>query len=69
MRIPGSYEEAPMGIRLGTPALTTRGMGLEQAEQAAHWVADVLDEPGSEAVIGRVRAAVEALCREYPVYT
>lgn len=69
MRIPGSYEEATMGIRLGTPAMTTRGMGLEQAEQAAHFVADVLDDPGSEAVLGRVRDAVEALCQEYPVYT
>jgi glycine hydroxymethyltransferase len=69
IRIPGSYEEAPMGIRLGTPAMTTRGMGLEQAEIAAQLVVDVLDEPASDAVAGRVRDAVEALCREYPVYT
>jgi glycine hydroxymethyltransferase len=69
IRIPGSYEEAPMGIRLGTPAMTTRGMGLEQAAIAAQLVADVLDEPASNAVAGRVRDGVEALCREHPVYT
>jgi len=68
-RIPGSYDEMPMGIRLGTPAMTTRGMGPAQAEQAAHLLADVLDEPASDTVARQVREGVEALCGEYPVYT
>jgi glycine hydroxymethyltransferase len=69
IRIPGAYEELPSGLRLGTPAMTTRGMGLDEAVRAAGLVADVLDAPGSEAVARRVRQDVEALCREYPVYT
>jgi len=69
IRIPGSYEETAMGVRLGTPAMTTRGMGAAEATMAAHWVADVLDEPHSAAVAARVRDGVEALCRRYPVYT
>ncbi|MDX1563115.1 MAG: serine hydroxymethyltransferase [Gammaproteobacteria bacterium] len=69
MRIPGSYEESPMGLRLGTPAMTTRGMREPEAERVAHWVADVLAAPKSAAVIERVKAAAEALSREFPVYT
>jgi glycine hydroxymethyltransferase len=69
IRIPGSYDEEASGLRLGTPAITTRGMGPEQAAQVAHWVADVLDNPQSTDVTARVWQAVEALCREFPVYT
>ncbi len=69
IRIPGSYEEAPSGLRLGTAAITTRGMGLEEAGMIAGWVADVLDQPGSRAVVGRVRQAAEALAGDFPVYT
>jgi glycine hydroxymethyltransferase len=69
IRIPGSYEEAPMGLRLGTPAITTRGMGLDEAAAIAHWIADLLDEPDSTAVLERVRHDAEALCRAFPVYT
>jgi len=69
IRIPGDYDEAAAGLRLGTPALTTRGMGLEQAARSAHLVADVIAAPRQAAVLERVRQGVEALCREFPVYT
>ena len=56
------------GIRLGTPALTTRGFGLEQARLTANLVADVLDRPRDEANIAAVRAKVAELTRDFPVY-
>jgi glycine hydroxymethyltransferase len=69
IRIPGSYEEAPSGLRLGTPAATTRGMGLAEVARVAHWVADLIEQPDSETVSRRVRQDVEALGREFPIYT
>ena len=56
------------GIRLGTPAMTTRGFGQEQAQQTAHLIADVLDRPHDEANLAAVRARVAALTRDFPVY-
>jgi len=56
------------GIRLGTPAMTTRGFGQEQARQTAHLIADVLDAPTDEANLAAVRAKVAALTRDFPVY-
>ena len=56
------------GIRLGTPALTTRGFGVEQTRQTAHLIADVLDRPRDEANLAAVRAKVAALTRDFPVY-
>ncbi len=56
------------GIRLGTPALTTRGFKEEQTRQTAHLIADVLDRPHDEANIAAVRAKVGALTRDFPVY-
>ena len=56
------------GIRLGTPAMTTRGFKEEQARATAHLIADVLDAPRDEAVIAAVRAKVAALTRDFPVY-
>ena len=56
------------GIRLGTPALTTRGFMEEQTRMTAHLIADVLDNPHDEANLAAVRAKVSALTREFPVY-
>jgi glycine hydroxymethyltransferase len=56
------------GIRLGTPALTTRGFKEEQARQTAHLIADVLDKPHDEANIATVRQKVAALTAAFPVY-
>jgi glycine hydroxymethyltransferase len=55
------------GIRLGTPALTTRGFGEAEARATAHLIADVLDRP-DEARIAEVREKVSALTRRFPVY-
>jgi glycine hydroxymethyltransferase len=56
------------GIRLGTPALTTRGFKEDQARQTAHLIADVLDKPHDEANIATVRQKVAALTAAFPVY-
>jgi len=56
------------GVRIGSPAMTTRGFKDAQAEQLANLIADVLEAPNDEANIGRVRGAVIELCRRFPVY-
>jgi glycine hydroxymethyltransferase len=56
------------GIRLGTPAMTTRGFAEEQARQTGHLIADVLDQPHNEALIEVVRLKVAELTRGFPVY-
>ena len=56
------------GIRLGTPAMTTRGFKEEQARQTAHLIADVLDAPQDEANLAKVCAKVAELTRDFPVY-
>ncbi|NYE25773.1 serine hydroxymethyltransferase [Pigmentiphaga litoralis] len=56
------------GIRLGTPAMTTRGFKEAEAELTAHLIADVLDNPNDEAVIASVRERVNALTAQFPVY-
>jgi glycine hydroxymethyltransferase len=56
------------GIRLGSPAMTTRGFKEEQARQTAHLIADVLDKPRDAANLAAVRAKVAALTRDFPVY-
>jgi len=56
------------GLRVGTPAVTTRGYQEADCTDLANWICDVLDAPGDEAVIAAVRAKVEAQCRKYPVY-
>ena len=56
------------GIRLGSPAMTTRGFKEEEARLTANLIADVLDNPHDEATIGRVREQVKALTSRFPVY-
>jgi glycine hydroxymethyltransferase len=56
------------GLRIGTPAVTTRGYREADCIELAGWIADVLDAPNDAAVISRVRDLVTAQCRRYPVY-
>ena len=56
------------GIRVGSPAMTTRGFTEIEAEEVAHLMADVLEAPADEAVLARAREAVTVLCRKFPVY-
>ena len=56
------------GLRIGTPAATTRGFKEAEIRQVADWIADVLDAEGAEATIERVRGEVVALCKRFPVY-
>ena len=56
------------GIRLGSPAITTRGFTEIECEELAHLIADVLDAPGSDAKTEQVRASVRALTQKFPVY-
>lgn len=56
------------GLRIGTPAVTTRGYTEADCAELAGWMCDVLDAPEDEAVIERVRALVTEQCRKYPVY-
>jgi glycine hydroxymethyltransferase len=59
------------GLRVGTPAITTRGFGIDETVQLTHWMCDVLaslEDDTSERVIAEVRAKVLDICRRYPVY-
>ena len=56
------------GIRLGTPAVTTRGMGEAEMDQIAEFIAVVLAAPEDTNVIAKVKSEVETLCRKYPLY-
>ena len=56
------------GLRIGTPAVTTRGFREAEVTQLASWIADVLDDVGNEAVLARTRESALELCRRFPVY-
>ena len=56
------------GIRIGTPAITTRGFKEAESEQLAHWMADILDSLDDTALQQRIKADVVALCQRFPVY-
>ncbi len=56
------------GIRIGTPALTTRGMGTSEMKKIAQWISQVVKNTKDEAVIKNVRAQVKELCQQFPMY-
>jgi glycine hydroxymethyltransferase len=56
------------GLRIGTPAVTTRGFKEPEAQLLAGWIADVLDKMGDESAVERAREQALALCRRFPVY-
>ena len=57
----------PSGIRLGTPALTTRGMGVDEMKQVAAWILRVLKSPTDEQVIAATKRDVADLAEQFPV--
>lgn len=56
------------GIRIGTPAVTTRGFKVKECEQVANWMADIMDDIANTQTQLRVREAVKSLCQQFPVY-
>jgi glycine hydroxymethyltransferase len=56
------------GLRLGTPAITTRGFGADETRELTGWIADILDDINNEETIERVRGQVLDLCKRFPVY-
>ena len=70
--LPGDTGDEPTqgdgGLRLGTPAVTTRGLREDSIQRVAGWIVDILDAGGSDAAAARVRAEVVKLCASFPVY-
>jgi glycine hydroxymethyltransferase len=56
------------GVRIGSPAMTTRGLRKAEAAQLGHLIADVLERPGDDAQLARIAGEVKALCARFPVY-
>ena len=56
------------GIRIGTPAVTTRGFKERECEQVANWMCDILDDLSNNENIARIKAEAVALCKKFPVY-
>jgi glycine hydroxymethyltransferase len=56
------------GLRIGTPAVTTRGFGSEEVAQLAGWMCDIIDDLSDESMIQSVRGKVLELCQRFPVY-
>lgn len=57
------------GLRLGTPAITTRGFGLAETAELTNWICDILTDIHDDVMVQRVRSQAVALCRRFPVYT
>ena len=57
----------PSGIRIGTPALTTRGMGTDEMRKIGQWIVDVLKSSEDEALIAKIRAGVSEMSKQFPV--
>src|SRR6202011_4613081 len=58
----------PSGVRIGTPALTTRGMKEGEMRQVGHWIAEVLNNRGDAAMLGKIRKHVLDLAEGFPLY-
>jgi len=56
------------GLRLGSPAVTTRGFGEEEVKEMSNWMCDILDDIENEELIQSVKQKVLALCAKFPVY-
>ncbi|MGZ3747273.1 MAG: serine hydroxymethyltransferase [Pseudobdellovibrionaceae bacterium] len=56
------------GIRIGTPALTTRGMKAQDMKQIAKWIAQVLQAPEDAALKGRIKKDIHEMCKKFPIY-
>ncbi len=65
---PAPGGEVVRGLRIGTPAVTTRGVGADEIDRLSDWVADVLDDIESQATIAGIRESVRAMCAAFPVY-
>ncbi|PIE41192.1 MAG: serine hydroxymethyltransferase [Gammaproteobacteria bacterium] len=57
------------GLRIGTPAVTRRGFGVDEVRVLAGWMCDILDDLGNDALIEEVKSKVQVLCRNHPVYS
>ena len=57
------------GLRIGTPAITTRGFKEEEAELVANWISDILEDLQNERVVNKVKSEVKIICENFPVYS
>jgi glycine hydroxymethyltransferase len=56
----------PSGVRIGTPAITSRGMGADEMKRLGNWMADVVEDVENEALLSRIAAEVRDMCDQFP---